>query len=168
MSGSFSETLSMDDSDIGKLISSLDLMKEDVRGAVAEGLRAGAEIIAAEQRRLAGEISSKLPPAISVGKIETTKKGRLRIASGYLHFNGSDSKDPAVIGSVFEYGRPGKSKAHSDPKRYWSYVSKTGKRVEMEQLKGKIEPRPHIRRGFDNKKEEACRVLEDRVNSVIK
>ena len=38
----------------------------------------------------------------------------------------------------------------------------------MVQEKGTIQPRPHIRRGFDNKKEEACRVLEDRVNSVIK
>lgn len=167
MSGSLGGTLSMDDSDIGKLISSLDLMKEDVRGAVADGLRAGAEIIAAEQRRLAGEISSKLPPAISVGKIETTKKGRLRIASGYLHFNGSDNKDPAVIGSVFEYGRPGKSKAHSDPKRYWHYT-RNGKTIIMVQEKGTIQPRPHIRRGFDNKKDEACRALESRVNSVIK
>lgn len=167
MSGSLGGTFSMDDSDVGKLISSLDLMKEDVRAAVAEGLRDGAEIIAAEQRRLAGEISSKLPPAISVGKIETTKKGRLRIASGYLHFNGSDNKDPAVIGSVFEYGRPGKSKAHSDPKRYWHYT-RNGKTIFLVQEKGTIQPRPHIRRGFDNKKEEACRVLESRVNSVIK
>lgn len=74
----------------------------------------------------------------------------------------ADKERPGIIGMMYEFGRPGKSRMRSgsqmkqirlripnkgEKRKYW--LKAVPKEVEIE--KGKISPRPHIRRGFDNK-----------------
>ena len=92
------------------------------------------------------------------------------------------SKDkPGIIGMTYEFGRPGKSSAHhrnsktmkqirmripnkKDTKRkYWKKAVPT----EVDWNKGTIQPRPHIRRGFDNKVNAAVQALLNHVNNAI-
>lgn len=94
----------------------------------------------------------------------------------------SASRDkPGIIGMVYEFGRPGKSSAHhrnsktmkqirmripnkKDTKRkYWKKAVPT----EVDWNKGTIQPRPHIRRGFDNKVNAAVQVLLDHINNAL-
>lgn len=88
---------------------------------------------------------------------------------------------PGIIGMVYEFGRPGKSSAHhrnsktmkqirmripnkKDTKRkYWKKAVPT----EVDWNKGTIQPRPHIRRGFDNKVNAAVQALLNHVNNAI-
>ena len=94
----------------------------------------------------------------------------------------SASRDkPGIIGMTYEFGRPGKSSAHhrnsktmkqirmripnkKDTKRkYWKKAVPT----EVDRNKGTIQPRPHIRRGFDNKVNAAVQVLLDHINNAL-
>ncbi len=93
----------------------------------------------------------------------------------------ASKEKPGIIGMTYEFGRPGKSSAHhrnsktmkqirmripnkKDTKRkYWKKAVPT----EVDWNKGTIQPRPHIRRGFDNKVNAAVQVLLDHINNAL-
>ena len=105
--------------------------------------------------------------------------------SGIVHdgdyWKQASKEKPGVIGMTYEFGRPGKSSAHhrnsktmkqirmripnkKDTKRkYWKKAVPT----EVDWNKGTIQPRPHIRRGFDNKVNAAVQALLNHVNNAI-
>ena len=166
--------------DIQGLIKQLDLMNENINKAVREGLNKGADIILAEQRRLA---PYNLSHYISKSHIYVTKNGTLGIETGYLidAFNGDAVKEngqefkPGLVGMTFEFGRPGNSSTFRKNKyRYYHRYSKkraektggTGLEV-FKGLKGTIQPIPHIRRGFDNVVEQAAQAVIDAISSEI-
>ena len=158
------ETFFMDLPDIQGFIKTLDLMNENVNKAVRDGLHKGADIILAEQKKLASD-KLDLAKHISKGNVYVTKKGVLGVAVGYL----SDAFIPdenninhGVIGSMYEFGRPGKTPERSDEemtqKRHGNYY-----KVK----KGTIQAQPHIRRGFDNVSEQAAQAVIDAISSEI-
>jgi hypothetical protein len=114
----------------------------------------GADIILAEQRRLADAAGVPfLSEHIREGEVYTTRKGTLGITSGYMSEafeTDAEGKNAGVIGLTYEFGRPGQSRTRS---KDTMKQTRNGKTVEVS--KGKISPRPHIRRGFDNKIREA-------------
>lgn len=176
------EFFSMDLPDIQGLIQTLNLADENVNKGVRIGLHKGAGIILAEQRRLA---PYNLSHYISTSNIYVTKKGVLGVAVGYLADAFSPEEDifnskgglviPGIIGSMFEFGRPGNSSTFRKNKyRYYHRYSKRrakktgGSGLEVfEGLKGTIQPIPHIRRGFDNVVEQATQAVIDAVSSEI-
>lgn len=164
------EVFSTDMPDINKFIQELDLLKKEVRQAVADGIKEGGHIIQAEMQRIASSINSKLPDFISCSDIETTKSGRIKVRIGYDYAPGFEDEGAKwiVVGMVNEFGRPGKSSTfRQNEYRYWSYrrLGK-GKLISMKQKKGAIQPRPHIRRGFDNKVGEAAKALIQKVENA--
>ena len=90
-----------------------------------------------------------------------------------------------IIGMTYEFGRPGESRQRSGetmkqkrkrrkkiPVRSnrknakgWKYSEAVPTEVEIS--KGMIAPVPHIRRGFDNKKEEAAELLFRELENAI-
>ena len=148
--------------DIQELIKQLDLMNENVNKAVREGINKGADIILAEQKRLAPE---KLSEYISKGKLYVTKKGVIGITTGYQanafkpDENGSNH---GLAGMVYEFGRPGTS-----PQRSKDTMSQKRHGKIYTVKKGTIQAQPHIRRGFDNKVEEAVQTVINYINSEI-
>lgn len=176
------ETFSMDLPDIQGFIKTLDLMEENVNKAVRDGLHKGADIICKEQRRLAPD-KLDLAKHISKGNVYVTKKGVLGVAVGYL----SDAFIPdenninhGVIGSMYEFGRPGKSSEHhrnsdtmkqvrmripnkDEKRKYWKKAVPT----EVDWKKGTIQAQPHIRRGFDNVVEQAVQAVIDSISAEL-
>lgn len=163
------DVFSCDLPDLDGFIRELDLLKEDAARAVRKAMHEGNHVIAEEQRRLADATGVPfLSEHIREGGIYTTKSGGIGITSGYMSeaFEKHDGVQPGVVGLNYEFGRPGQSRTRSGSKmkqvrlripnkgakrKYW--LRAVPKEVEIE--KGKISPRPHIRRGFDNKIEEA-------------
>ena len=119
------------------LISSIDLMDENVSAAAQDVVLESGEIIAAEQRRLISRVSSKLPGYIQSGRIEVTKKGQVQVRVGY----DSEAIKAVPHSVVLEFGKPGKR-------------SKTGRDTLGRRI-GKQDAVPHIRQGADNKLEQA-------------
>lgn len=156
---------SMDLPDIAGMIKDLDLMNENVNKAVRKGLHKGnRRICQAQKRRISGK-SSRCAEAISESQIYTTKNGTLGITSGYqvgAFKTDSDGFNPGIIGTMFEYGRPGQSQGRTGKTMK---QTRHGKTVEVN--KGVIQPVPHIRRGFDEELEAACNDLIESVNEVI-
>lgn len=148
--------------DIQALIKTLDVFNENVNKAVREGINKGADIILAEQKRLAPE---KLSEYISKGKLYVTKKGVVGITTGYQanafkpDENGSNH---GLAGMVYEFGRPGKS-----PKRSKDTMSQKRHGKIYTVKKGTIQAQPHIRRGFDNVVEQAAQAVIDAISSEI-
>lgn len=161
---SSSEVFSADEPDLNKFFKDLDLLKEDVYTAAASGLRSGGEMIRDRQKQLAGQISSHLPEKITCSGVKVSKNGALSVESGYTDFEDGW----AVVGMVFEHGRPGQSSGRKNEKRYWSYrrLGK-GKLISLAQKKGTIQPRPHIRRGFDEMVGAASGEVIKTVNSAV-
>ena len=148
--------------DIQALIKTLDVFNENVNKAVREGINKGADIILAEQKRLAPE---KLSEYISKGKLYVTKKGVVGITTGYqanAFKPDENGKNHGVIGMVYEFGRPGKS-----PQRSKDTMSQKRHGKIYTVKKGTIQAQPHIRRGFDNKVEEAVQTVIDYINAEI-
>lgn len=148
--------------DIQALIKTLDVFNENVNKAVREGINKGADIILAEQKRLAPK---KLSEYISKGKLYVTKKGVIGITTGYQSNafkpdeNGSNH---GLAGMVYEFGRPGTS-----PQRSKDTMSQKRHGKIYTVKKGTIQAQPHIRRGFDNKVEEAVQTVINYINSEI-
>ena len=135
--------------DIQGFIKTLDLMDEKINKAVRDGLHKGADIILAEQK----------------GNVYVTKKGVLGVAVGYL----SDAFIPdenninhGVIGSVYEFGRPGQS-----PQRSGDTMTQKRHGKLYTVKKGAIQPQPHIRRGFDNVVEQAAQAVIDSISAEL-
>ena len=166
--------------DIQGFIKDLDLLNENINKAVRDGLHKGADIILAEQKRLAPS-KLNLSDYISKGNVYVTKKGVLGVAVGYL----SDAFVPdennvnhGVIGALYEFGRPGKTPERSgkemeqkrkripnksEKRKYWKKAVPT--RVKIN--KGTIQAQSHIRRGFDNVVEQAAQAVIDSISAEL-
>lgn len=153
---------SMDFDGLGDFIENLNLLDDNVNAAVRTGIHEGAALIEAEQKRLAPR---KTVSAIKTGNIYTTKKGKLKVSVGYLSdsFKKNGNKDGlGLIGTIYEFGRPGSSPRRSSD----TMIRKRGGK-EYKVQKGTIQPQSHIIRGFENKIEEAVNTVIDSVNEEL-
>ena len=174
------EFFSTDLPDIQGFIKTLDLMNENINKAVRDGLHKGADIILAEQKRLAPD-KLDLAGHISKSKLYVTKKGVIGITTGYQPnaFEPDENGiNHGIVGMTYEFGRPGKSPRRSGEKmkqKRKRIPNKESKRKDWEKAvltevdisKGTIQAQPHIRRGFDNKVNEAVQTVIDHINAEI-
>ena len=148
--------------DLDSFIRQLDLLKPNVKTAVSAAMSRGADMIKNEQKRLISGKSSKLAAAIDTSDVEVTKGGALKVTSGYqrgaFERNGRNFV-PGVVGMVYEYGRPGQSHYRAKPTAVRRIKGK-----KFTYNKGAIQPVPHIRRGFDNVKNQAAQEVIDAYN----
>lgn len=181
------ETFQTDLPDLQGFIKSLDLLDENVNRSVRENICKGGGVICAEQKRLAESINPKLADAIDLSRVYVTKKGVIGITSGYqadAFKTDADGFNPGIVGSTYEFGRPGgspgRTKETMKQKRKIRTATKTTKKgkvikdrtqpaepKEIDVKKGYIAARPHIRRGFDIKVNEAVQTVIDGVNAEI-
>ena len=152
--------------DIKAMIKKLDLLDEDVNKAIREAMHEGADIIMKEQKRLISDKSKRLSDAISKSQVYVNKKGELGITTGYQ--SGAFKTDntgfnPGIVGMTYEFGRPGQSAQRSGETMK---QTRYGKKIKVR--KGRIQPHPHIRRGFDNKVHEAVQVVVSAVENEVK
>lgn len=185
------DVFSMDMPDINSIIQGFNLLKEDVRQAVAQGLDEGAEIIENEMKRLAAEVYNAISIYLNHCDVKVSKSGWVGLKIGLnakdiydinywsalndlekMYGEDGDYDDEArkiaIIAMTFEFGRPGNSSTfRKNEYRFWSYrrLGK-GKLIFMTQRKGAIQPRSFIRRGFDNKVVEASNALIKKVENA--
>ena len=180
--------------DIRSMIKKLDAFDERANKAIRDGINRGGDIILAEQRRLIGsqKVGKRLSKAIKKSRLTVSKKNKnfVSVSMGYQEdsFNvGSGDKywqkeSDGIIGLTYEFGRPGQSPQRSgetmkQKRKRRKKVSVSSKRknakgwkyseaepTEVTIKKGAIAPVPHVRRGFDNKVEEAA---DAAVNIVV-
>lgn len=158
------ELFSVELPDLQGFIRQLDMLDNGVNKAVRTAMHKGAEVICAEQKRLAGAISQRLADEISTSSVYVTKKGYIGITSGYqadafrrdVDEDDEDGFNPGIVGTMYEFGRPGQSPARKDKYMYQTRKRRADrnspavlKRVKIS--KGNIAARPHIRPGFDRK-----------------
>lgn len=158
-------TFSTELPDFNELIKKLDMFDENVNKAVRSALNEGADMIVAEQKRLISGKSERLAKNISKSRIYTTKKGRIGISAGYqpdAFEDDADGFNPGVVGMVHEFGRPGQS-----PERKGDKMIQERHKKQVEVSKGTIQPTPHIRRGFDNVREKAVKLVTDAVEKEV-
>ena len=153
--------------DLQTLIQRLNLLDENVNAAVRQALKSGAEIIMKEQKSLIDGEGTKheLAEAISCSGVYSNSENELAVTTGYQSSafeESDDGKNLGIIGMTYEFGRPGQS-----DRRGWNtmWQTRNGKNVEV--YKGKIEPIPHIRRGFDNKIEEAANLTSEALEKEV-
>lgn len=149
--------------DLQSFIRELDLFDENVNKALRTAMHEAGNMICLAQRRLVK--SQRLAAAITTGRVYTTKKGSLNISVGYqpeAFKTDGDGFNPGVVGMVTEFGRPGQS-----PQRSGDTMKQTrgGKKYTVK--KGTIQPRPHIRPGFDSTKEAAAQKLINAYSAEI-
>lgn len=152
------ELFSVELPDLQGFIRQLDMLDNGVNKAVRTAMHKGAEVICAEQKRLAGAISQRLADEISTSSVYVTKKGYIGITSGYQAdaFSVKDGFNPGIVGTMYEFGRPGQSRTRTGKtmkqirKRRADRNSPAVPTV-VEISKGNIAARPHIRPGFDRK-----------------
>ena len=161
--------------DIKAMIKKLDLLDEDVNKAIREAMHEGADIIMKEQKRLISDVSPKLADTISKSNVYATRKGEIGISVGYQQSafkEDSEGFNPGVVGMTWEFGRPGQSSQRSGKtmKQKRMVNDSTGEKVakEIDVKKGKIDPHPHIWKGFDTKKAAAVKVVADAVERIVK
>lgn len=149
--------------DIQGLIKKLDMMDENVNKAVREGLRDGADIIMEEQKKLIASKSQRLADSISKSRVYANKKNQLGVQTGYQAGAFKADKEgetpPGRVGMVFEFGRPGQKGKNE--------ITQTRNGGKVKVKNGKIEPIPHIRRGFDTKKEEAAETVAKKFEEAV-
>lgn len=171
MADNLYNSFSTDAPDLEEFIRELDKFDENVNKALRAGLHEVGTMICQSQRRLIlskprarPERKSKmrlvkLSEAITTSAIYTTKSGALGITSGYqagAFQEDSTGFNPGLVGMVTEFGRPRSSKTKMEQTR-------NGKKHSV--TIGKIQPYPHIRRGFDAVKDRAAQVLIDAYNA---
>lgn len=152
-------TFTSDMPDLESFIRELDLFDENVNKALRTAMHESGNMICLAQRRLVK--SQRLAAAISTSDVYTTKDGALGITSGYQSSafkSDSDGFNPGLVGMVTEFGRPRSSRTKMEQTR-------NGKKYSV--TIGKIQPYPHIRRGFDATKEQAAQVLINAYNAEI-
>ena len=173
------EVFSSNIPDVQKLIKELDMFDDNVNQIVRDAVNKGADIILAEQRRLA---PYKLSEYIAKGAIYTNRKGVVGITVGYqpdVFKPDEKGRRYGLIGMTYEFGRPGTSDRRSSQKMRQTRKripnKKTAKRKDWDEAvpteviisKGTIQPVPHIRRGFDNVKERAAQAVWDSITSEL-
>lgn len=147
--------------DLEGFIKELDLFDDNVNRALLTALHTAGDMIGQSQKRLVLSKSKRLAAAISTSRVYTTKAGALGITSGYqagAFQEDSTGFNPGLVGMVTEFGRPRSSKTKMEQTR-------NGKKHSV--TIGKIQPYPHIRRGFDATKEQAAQVLINAYNAEI-
>lgn len=155
------EAFSTDMPDLEGFIKELDLFDDNVNRALLTALHAAGDMIGQAQKRLVLPKSKRLAAAISTSRVYTTRDGALGITSGYqagAFQEDSTGFNPGLVGMVTEFGRPRSSKTKMEQTR-------NGKKYSI--TIGKIQPYPHIRRGFDATKEQAAQVLINAYNAEI-
>ena len=149
--------------DLQSFIRELDLFDENVNKALRTAMHEAGNMICLAQRRLVK--SQRLAAAITTGRVYTTKKGSLNISVGYqpeAFKTDGDGFNPGVVGMVTEFGRPGQSSQRSGDTMK---QTRGGKKYTVK--KGTIQPRPHIRPGFDSTKEAAAQKLINAYSAEI-
>lgn len=166
--------------DIQSLIKQLNMMNESVNLAVRNAMQDGANIIVNEQKRLAPD-KLDLAGHISKSKLYVTKKGVIGITTGYQPnaFEPDENGiNHGIVGMTYEFGRPGKSPRRSGKKmkqKRKRIPNKDAKRKEWKKAiptevdisKGTIQAQSHIKRGFDNKVNEAVQTVIKHINAEI-
>ena len=155
------EAFSTDMPDLEGFIKELDLFDDNVNQALRTALHTAGGMIGQAQKRLVLPKSKRLAAAISTSRVYTTKDGALGITSGYqagAFKTDSDGFNAGLVGMVTEFGRPRSSRTKMEQTR-------NGKKYSV--TIGKIQPYPHIRRGFDATKEQAAQVLINAYNAEI-
>lgn len=142
---------------IESFIDDLDRVRAELNPAIDEALDNGAELIMQEQRRIISQKSHRLSSYIKRKSSKTTK-GKMRYSIGYIY--DESTVDDVMPGLVFEFGRPGKSKNRGTIER-----EVNGKTYEVRN--GYIPEYSHIRRGFDNKIDEANEILDNTFSKVV-
>lgn len=172
--------ISADFPNLDSFIKQLDLMNENVNKTLRNALYEAGKMIEQEQKRCilgaayqkkekkkgGSTLGARLAPHISVGKIFPTKKGSLSISSGYqddAFKTEADGFNPGVVGMTWEFGRPGQSSSYRRNENMRQ--KRNGKTLKVK--KGAIQPVPHIRRGFDNVKEQAAQTVIEAYNREI-
>lgn len=147
--------------DLEGFIKELDLFDDNVNQALRTAMHTAGDMIGQAQKRLVLPKSKRLAAAISTSRVYTTKDGALGITSGYqagAFQEDSTGFNPGLVGMVTEFGRPRSSRTKMEQTR-------NGKKYSV--TIGKIQPYPHIRRGFDATKEQAAQVLINAYNAEI-
>lgn len=147
--------------DLEGFIKELDLFDDNVNQALRTAMHTAGDMIGQAQKRLVLSKSKRLAAAISTSRVYTTKDGALGITSGYqagAFQEDSTGFNPGLVGMVTEFGRPRSSRMKMEQTR-------NGKKYSV--TIGKIQPYPHIRRGFDAVKDRAAQVLIDAYNAEI-
>lgn len=145
--------------DLEGFIKELDLFDDNVNQALRTAMHTAGDMIGQAQKRLVLPKSKRLAAAISTSRVYTTKDGALGITSGYqagAFQEDSTGFNPGLVGMVTEFGRPRSSRTKMEQTR-------NGKKYSV--TIGKIQPYPHIRRGFDAVKDRAAQVLIDAYNA---
>lgn len=151
--------------DLDGFIRELDLLNEQVSEAVREGMHEGAEIVAREQRAEAAAAGIVfVADYIDISDVYSSQRGSLGISTGFMPraFEQHDGKQPGVVGLTYEFGRPGQSRNRS---RDTMYQTRNGKTFRIK--KGRINPRPFLRPGFDRKTGEASQKIIDCVTKKL-
>lgn len=158
----FSSTLP----DFQSFMKKLNAMDEKQNEAMRKGLSKGADIVLDEQQCLISGKSKRLKNAVRKSKLTVTKKNNISYSTGYfddVFTEDADGFNAGVVGTMYEYGRPGKS----DSRRQSLTMKQTRNGKEVEVKKGSVAPVPHIRRGFDNKLEAAANACMDTVSDAL-
>lgn len=181
--------------DIRAMINKLNAFDEKANKAIRDGINKGGDIILAEQKRLIStqKVGKRLSKALKKSRLTVSKKHFVSVSTGYQEdsFNvGAGDKywqkeSDGIIGLTYEFGRPGQS-----PQRSGETMKQTRKRrkkipvssnrknakgwkyseaepTEVTIKKGAIAPVPHIRRGFDNKIEEAVNAVAQELEKAL-
>lgn len=168
--------------DLKGLMGKLDAMDEESNKAIRKGIDRGGNVILAEQKRLIRGKSKRLEKALKKSKLIVGKKGTVGVSTGYQEdcFSTEEShgeqywkkESDGVMGLTYEFGRPGESPQRSGKTMKQKRKRKKNKKsdavlTEVEINKGLIVPVPHVRRGFDNKIEEAVNATAEELESAI-
>lgn len=157
--------------DLNKMIKDLEALDKRSNEAIRRGINKGADIILEEQKRLIRGKSKRLADAIKKSDIAVSKKtGTVSVSTGYQEdsFNTAmgdnywKKESVGIVGLVHEFGRPGES-----PERTGSTMKQRRRGKEVIVDKGIVVPTPHIRRGFDNKVEEAAQAAAQELENTL-
>lgn len=170
-------SIQTDMKEIQSLIARLDLTERRVQDGMRSVLHESADIVTAEQQRLIAAEVPELAQHIRAGEVYVTKKGVYGIKCGYL---ASEDEKWITAGAVFEFGRPGTSPRHNSPDMEQTRRIYHGRRphrrrdmtadeltpMKLKVKKGRIQPVPHIRRGFQNKRSEVVELMLRRLRDI--
>ena len=169
--------------DIRSMINKLNAFDEKANKAIRDGINKGGDIILAEQKRLIStqKVGKRLSKALKKSRLTVSKKHFVSVNTGYQEdsFNvGAGDKywqkeSDGIIGLTYEFGRPGQSPQRSGETmkqkrknaKGWKYSEAEPTEVTIK--KGAIAPVPHVRRGFDNKVEEAVNAVAQELETAL-
>lgn len=159
--------------DLQGFMRELDMLNDNVNQSARKGMKKGADIIMKEQQRQISGKSGRCAKAIKKSKVYTTKKGAIGVTTGYqadAFCEDADGFNPGVVGTMFEFGRPGQSRGRTGKTMKQKRKRRKNKNspavpTEVEISKGIISAVPHLRRGFDQKINEAVDTVIEFVNA---